>query len=79
MARRRRKPYPRNSDVARAIIEVLCMKPLLHPQELPGEVKSRLEKLGYYPGLVSEKRVWRIYREMVLRGKMADTLEVVVE
>jgi len=72
----RRKPYPRNKDIRQAIIEVLN-EGLIYPQELIEEVKKKLEERGFYTGLVSTKRIWRLYEEMVRKGFIPDYLDVV--
>ncbi len=72
----RRKPYPRNKDIRQAIIEVLN-EGLIYPQELIEEVKKKLEERGFYAGLVSTKRIWRLYEEMVRKGFIPDYLDVV--
>ncbi len=74
-----KKPYPRNRDIGEAIARVLAENPLIHPAELYGEVVVRLEEMGFYAGLVTEKRVWRVYEMMVRRGEIYDVLDVVVD
>jgi len=78
MGRRgRKRPYPHDSDVAEAVMEVLAKKPYLHPDELVDEVRDRLEEKGFYAGLVTAKRVWRAYEKLVRSGRMYDVLLVV--
>lgn len=72
-----KKPYPRNRDIGEAIIAVLAKNPLLHPADLYLNVVEELERRGFYAGLVTEKRVWRVYEEMVRKGEMYDVLDVV--
>ncbi len=74
-----KKPYPRNSDIGEAILRVLAEKPLIHPADLYGEVVAKLEEMGFYAGLVTEKRVWRVYEGMVKRREIYDILDVVVD
>ncbi len=71
-----KKPYPRNNDIADAILEVLSKKPYIHPDDLPDEVRAALEDKGFYAGLVSNKRIWRMYEKLVKSGKMYDVLMV---
>jgi len=71
-----KKPYPRNKDIRQTIIEVLN-EGLIYPQELIEEVKKKLEERGFYTGLVSTKRIWRLYEEMVRKGFIPDYLDVV--
>ncbi len=80
MGRRgRKKPYPRDSDVAETVIEVLAKKPYIHPAELVDEVRQRLEEKGFYAGLVTAKRIWRAYEKLVKSGRMYDILLVMSE
>ena len=79
MGRGRRKPYPRNEDIAEALLRVISTKPFIHPQDLVDEVKRELSERGFYPGLVNAKRIWRIYENMVRRGRMPDVLMVLRE
>jgi len=76
VGRRRKKPYPHDSDIAEALLRVLVEKPLLHPQDLVDEIRRELEEQGFYAGLVNARRVWRIYRRLVERGRMPDVLMV---
>ena len=73
-----KKPYPRNDDIAEAILEVVGI-PTLKPEDLPDRVRRVLEERGFYTGLVTEKRVWRIYETLVRRGRIYDVLGVVQE
>ncbi len=69
--------YPSSGEVAEAIREVLAKYPLLKPDELVDRVREVLEEDGRYAGLVTAKRVWRLYEEMVRRGVIYDVLGVV--
>ncbi len=71
-----RKPYPRNTDIASALIEVLTEDPLIHPEDLVDRVKGTLEEQGFYTGLVTPKRVWRVYEACVRSKKISDVLMV---
>lgn len=73
-----KKPYPRNDDIAEAILEVTGI-PTLKPEDLPDRVRRVLEERGFYTGLVTDKRVWRIYETLVRRGRIYDVLGVVQE
>ena len=75
----RKKPYPHNSDIEEAIKEVLADKPHIHPLDFPDEVRKKLEEKGFYVGLVSGKRIWRIYEELVKKRGYPDVLGVVIE
>ena len=71
-----KKPYPRNDDIAEAILEVVGI-PTLKPEDFTDRVRKVLEEKGFYAGLVTDKRVWRIYETLVRRGRIYDTLGVV--
>lgn len=71
-----RKPYPRNTDIASALIKVLAEDPLVHPEDLVDRVKGALEEQGFYAGLVTPKRVWRAYEACVRSKKIPDVLMV---
>lgn len=69
--------YPRNDDIANAIIKVLSKNPLLHPSDFFEEVIEELKKEKFFTGLVNPKRVWKVYENMVKRGVIYDILDVV--
>lgn len=71
----RKKPYPRNEDIAEAIREVLG-ELILNPDVLPDRVRAKLEEKGFYAGLVTNKRVWSLYEKLVRSGAVPDLLEV---
>ena len=71
-----KKPYPRNDDIAEAIMEAMSA-PTLKPEDFPDRVRRVLEEKGFYTGLVTDKRVWRIYETLVRRGRIYDALGVV--
>lgn len=73
--RGRKKPYPHNGDVREAIAEALSK--VLKPDDLPMKVREILEERGFYTGLLTDKRIWRIYEELARSGKIFDTLGVV--
>jgi len=72
-----KKPYPHDKDIVNAIMNLLAKKPWINPMDFPGEVRDELEKMGFFTGLVSVKRIWRIYEKMVRRGWVQDYLGVV--
>lgn len=74
--RSNKKPYPRNIDIISVLTRVLAEDPLIHPGDLVDRVKSYLEQQGFYAGLVTPRRVWRIYEACVRSGKMPDILMV---
>ncbi|RLE59690.1 MAG: hypothetical protein DRJ49_01575 [Thermoprotei archaeon] len=74
-----RRKYPRNRDIEESILRVLSQVLVLHPDELPSTVITDLESRGFNTTFVSIKRIWRIYRDMVLKGKIYDVLHVLRE
>jgi len=74
---KRKLKYPRNDDIAAAIIDALSKNPLLHPSELFEKVVEELEEKKFFTGLVNPKRVWRVYENMVKKGMIYDVLDVV--
>ena len=75
---KRRKGYPRNSDIRSAIYKVFRDGLAWHPQDLCEAVLQELEAQGLETKFVTEKRIWRNYEWMVRKGWMRDWLEVVV-
>lgn len=73
---RGKKPYPHNKDIAQVILKVMREKPYVKPIDFINEVKRELENEGYYTGLVSAKRIWRIYAEYARKGWIYDYLGV---
>jgi hypothetical protein len=73
-----KKKYPRNEEVREAIIEALS-KFLDHPSSFPYLVYEILESKGYNTKYLSYKRIWRLYKEMVNKGRIYDILDVVKE
>jgi len=71
-----KKPYPHNKDIAQAILRVMYEKPYVKPIDFINEVKRILEERGYYTGLVSAKRIWKIYEEYARKGWVYDYLGV---
>jgi len=72
----KKKPYPHNSDIARAIKEALALNPFARPEEFPELVRRVLEGWGFYTGLVSDKRIWRLYADMVKKRQIPNVLNV---
>ena len=73
-----RRRYPSNEEVRAAVREALS-DPLITPLDLPDKVRERLRERGFEPRLVTARRVWRIYEEMVRRGVICDVLNVLAE
>lgn len=74
---RRRRRYPSTRDIAEAVREVALMSRGSDPSEFPEMVREYLERQGFYVGLVTDKRVWRVYETLVRRRVIPDTLGVV--
>ncbi len=72
-----KKPYPKNKDVQDAIMEVLSKEIIEHPEFFPDYVYKRLEEKGFYTKLLTVKRIWKIYEEMVKKKWLYDVLDVV--
>jgi len=75
----KKKPYPRNEDIAEAILEVLWKLPLIKPVDFYDLVISALKEKGFYTGLVNRKRVWKVYERMIRTGRIPDYLMVTKE
>lgn len=73
----RRKGYPHTSDIMEAIIEVLADEGYMKPEHFYDKVRAKLEAKGFKTSYMTIKRVWRVYEEMVKRGRMYDVLDVV--
>ncbi|RLF11079.1 MAG: hypothetical protein DRJ62_04170 [Thermoprotei archaeon] len=72
----KRRSYPHLSDIAEAIYEVLSRE-FVKPQLFYDKVKLKLEEKGFCTIHVTVKRVWRVYEDMVRRGRIYDVLGVV--
>jgi len=70
-------PYPRNKDIEKAILHVLNSYATLSPQEFVPVVKHELARRGFFVGLVTEKRIWRLYEKLVKEGTTLDYLDVI--
>ncbi len=76
--RRRRLPYPHNSDIADAVVEALRGY-IGHPADFPDAVYHVLKSRGFYTGFVTVKRIWRTYERLVKKGVIRDVLGVVAD
>lgn len=65
----KKKRYPSNSDIARVIKE-LAMYARIDPEDFPDIVRERLEELGFYPWLVTDERIWRVFETLARRGEL---------
>lgn len=72
-----KKKYPRNEDVRQAIIEALANY-YEHPAYFPDAVYNVLIDKKFNVKYLSYKRIWRLYEEMVRKGKIVDVLDVVI-
>ncbi len=75
--RRRKRRYPTARDIAEAVREVALSARGADPSDFPEMVREHLERQGFYAGLATDKRVWRVYETLVRRGVIPDTLGVV--
>ncbi|BAN89654.1 hypothetical protein [Aeropyrum camini] len=66
---RRKRRYPSNSDIAEAIKELASFAKL-DPESFPEKVREKLEEEGFYTGLVTDERIWRIYETLLRRGEI---------
>jgi len=76
---RRKLAYPSNADIKEAILATLSKNPLVSPDDFPRLVLAELEARKFYTGLVTIKRIWRIYEKMVRKGEIFDILQVVIK
>ncbi len=74
----RKKPYPRNRDIRRAIRAALRDE-VIGPHDLYDKVREILITEGFYVNLLSVKRVWILYEKMVRKGFIPDYFDVVVK
>jgi len=70
--------YPTSRDLAEVVREAALGSPSIDPSEFPDLVRGLLRSRGYYAGLVTDKRVWRTYENLVRRGVIPDVMGVVV-
>jgi hypothetical protein len=69
--------YPTSRDIAEAVREAALSLSFIDPDEFPDLVREILKSKGYYTGLVTDKRIWRTYENLVRRGVIPDVLGVV--
>ncbi len=74
--RKKRKPIPTRSDIARAIRTVLRYY-IGNVESFPDEVIAYLERNGYYTGRITLHRIWSIYEDLVKRKWITDIFGVV--
>lgn len=72
----RKKGYPHTSDVMEAIAEILSNEVYVRPELFYDKVKAKLEDKGFKTSYLTVKRVWRVYEEMVRKGRIYDVLGV---
>lgn len=72
-----KKKYPHNSDIMKAIMEVLSREIFIKPDELYDKVKENLENKDFNTSLLNVKRLWRVYEQMVRKGMMNNVLSVI--
>ena len=77
LKRSKKKPYPHDSDIAEAIIESIYRDPLLKPYYFAEKVRKILTEKGFYSGLVTERRIWKIYEKLVKNGRIYDYFNVI--
>ncbi len=75
--KRKKKPYPSNSDLVEAIIEALSTF-YGHPDNFPDHVIKVLRSKGFETRHVTLKRIWRTYEMLVRKRVIKDKLGVVV-
>ena len=75
--KKRKKGYPHTSDVMEAIMELLSDEAYVKPELFYDKVKAKLEDKGFITSYLTVKRVWKIYEEMVKKGKIYDVLGVI--
>ena len=75
--KKRKKGYPHTSDVMEAIMEILSDEVYVKPELFYDKVKAKLEDKGFKTSYLTVKRVWRVYEEMVRKGRIYDALGVV--
>ncbi|BAF34714.1 hypothetical protein APE_0240a [Aeropyrum pernix K1] len=66
---KRKRRYPSNSDIAEAIKE-LAGYARVDPQSFPERVREKLEEQGFYTGLVTDERIWRVYETLLRKGEI---------
>lgn len=69
----RKRRYPSNRDIVEAIRK-LAGHVHVDPEEFPGLVRDELEREGFYAGLVTDERIWRLYESLVRSKVISDFL-----
>lgn len=76
-SRRVKRSYPSSRDIVEAVRDAALSATTVNPLDFPDMVRERLEARGFYAGLVTDRRIWRVYEDLVRRGVIPDTLGVV--
>ena len=76
-SRKKKLRYPPSNVIYDVVKEVAMRSQDLDPQDFPEAVRQRLSELGYYPGLVSDRRIWDAYQRLVLRRIIPDTFGLI--
>lgn len=76
-SRKKKLRYPPSNVIYDVVREVAIRSHGLDPQDFPEAVRRRLSELGYYPGLVSDRRIWDAYQRLVLRRIIPDTFGLI--
>ncbi|MCE4628124.1 MAG: hypothetical protein F7C34_03125 [Desulfurococcales archaeon] len=77
-AGKKKVKLPSSRDLAEVVIEAALQARGVDPAEFPEIVIRLLEERGFYTKYVNEKRIWRIYENLVRRRVIPDTLGVVM-
>ncbi|MCS7385362.1 MAG: hypothetical protein NDF55_01285 [archaeon GB-1867-005] len=75
---KRRKGYPKDSDIRSAIYKAYKEGLVWRPEKLCETVIQILENQELDIRYITEKRIWRNYERMVRKGWMRDWLGVVI-
>ncbi len=70
-----KRRYPSNRDIME-VIKRLANYAYVDPEEFPKLVREELEKEGFYTGLVTDERIWRLYETLVRSKAVRDYLGV---
>lgn len=68
-----KRRYPSNKDIVE-VIKRLAGYVYVDPEEFPNLVREELEKEGFYTGLVTDERIWRLYETLVRSKAISDFL-----
>ena len=77
-AGRKKVKLPSSRDLAEVVAEAALQARGIPPEEFPSIVVRLLEEKGFYTKYVNEKRIWRVYENLVRRRVIPDTLGVVM-